>query len=91
MIGKIVKSIIGILAGGVAYFIYKSGAAQLAAAGHPDDSPLYGLLFLTATLPALIAIMMLLALIKSPLIKYMIPLILINGIAIFWMKSHLGV
>ncbi len=90
MIGTIVKSVIGILSGGVSFFIYKNGSAQLKAAGVADGAPEYYLLYLTALLPALLALMMLLALMKSQLIKYMMPLILINGIAIVWLKSNLG-
>ena len=90
MIGNIVKTVIGLFAGGVSYFIYKNGVTQLKAAGVPEGAPEYFLLYLTALLPALVTLMMILALIKSALIKYMMPLILINGIAIFWLKSNLG-
>ena len=85
MLGTIFKVALGLLAAGSSYFIYQKGSAKLTAAGFDSNSTEFYILFFTSLIPALISIMMVLALMKSPLIKYMMPLIVISGLILTYL------
>lgn len=87
--GALIKSIIGFFSGFTGLFIFKVGDERLNAAQLGYGTKAYTLMLLTAALPILMSLMMLFAVIKSPLIKYLPPLLLLNGLLIAWFKMTL--
>lgn len=91
MLGKIFRLLILVFAIGAAFFIYQIGSQRLAEGGFQTGAPEYIVLYLVVLVPCLIALMIILMMIKSPKVKYMIPLILIVVAIIFFMKYKFGI
>ena len=87
--GNIIKIILALLAFPSAYFIYQTGDSTLNKAHLGFGTPEYTLMLLTVTAPILFGLLMVLGLMKSMLIKYIPPLLLLNAAAIAWLKMSL--
>ena len=87
--GKLIKIILALLAFPSAYFIFQVGDAELSKANFGYGSPEYTLMLLTVAAPILLGLLMVFGLMKSMLIKYIPPLILLDAIAITWLKMNL--
>ncbi len=87
--GKIIKIILLFLVFPLAYFIYQTGDTALGKVGLGYGTPEYTLMLLTVLLPILAGLLILFGLMKSMLVKYIPPLLLLNIAAIAWLKMSL--
>lgn len=71
----------------LAYFIYINGDTVLTQTGVGFGQSKHTLLILVVLAPILLGLLFLMGALKMKSVKYMFPLLLIDGIAIIWLTS----
>lgn len=89
IMGSLLQVMLALIAFPSAYFIYQVGTRTLMEAHLGYGTPEYTLMLLTVFAAVLVGLLGLLGLMKSPLIKYILPLLLATGAGIAWLKMTL--
>ncbi|HBN22727.1 MAG TPA: hypothetical protein DD412_05760 [Holosporales bacterium] len=87
---KLLKIIAALFLFILAFFIYIHGDEVLAQAGIDFGESRYTLLILVVLAPILLGLILFMGAMKMKAIKYIIPLLLIDAIAIIWISSTLA-
>tara|TARA_R110002095_G_scaffold161734_4_gene140130 strand:- start:4374 stop:4640 length:267 start_codon:yes stop_codon:yes gene_type:complete len=73
----------------LAYFIYINGETVLTQMGIGFGESRHTLLILVVLAPILLGLLFIMGALKMKAVKYIFPLLLIDGIAIIWLSSTL--